>query len=88
VLEIATKDLERGVADYFHEHFYVTTSGYFTRAPFLCALEVVGANRLMYSVDYPFSANTTGQRFLETLAVNPEDFARITHGNAERLLRL
>jgi uncharacterized protein len=88
VLESATGHLQSSVADTFHEHFYVTNSGYFTQAPFLCALEVVGVDRLMYSVDYPFSANTTGQAFLKTLAVSPEDFAKITHGNAKRLLRL
>jgi predicted TIM-barrel fold metal-dependent hydrolase len=83
-----TKHLQRSIAEYFHAHFHVTTSGYFTNPPFLCALEVVGADRLMFSVDYPFSATTTGSRFLESIAASPADLEKIAHGNADRLLRL
>ncbi len=50
VLSPHATSLKRKVIDYFHEHFYVTTSGYFTLPPFLCALEVVGADRLLFSI--------------------------------------
>jgi len=76
------------VAECFHTHFHVTTSGYFTIPPFLCALAVVGADRLLFSVDYPFSTNETGRRFLDSLPVAPADRAKIAFGNAERLLKL
>lgn len=80
--------LKRTVAEYFHSHFYVTTSGYFTTPPFACALEVVGADRLMYSVDYPYRENTAGQEFLRSISVSPSVYAKLTHENAQRLLRL
>jgi predicted TIM-barrel fold metal-dependent hydrolase len=80
--------LKRSVAEYFHSHFYVTTSGYFTAPPFDCALEVVGEDRLMYSVDYPYRENTEGQEFLRTISVSPSVYAKLTHENAQRLLRL
>jgi hypothetical protein len=80
--------LPRGVAEYFHEHFYVTTSGYFTLPPFLCALQVVGADSILFSVDYPFSSNAEGRAFLNSLAISPQDLEKISHLNAERLLRL
>jgi predicted TIM-barrel fold metal-dependent hydrolase len=82
------KHLQGPVIDYFHEHFYITTSGYFSTPPFLCALQVVGADRILFSVDYPFSSNRLGRDFLDALPVSPEDFEKITHRNAERLLRL
>ena len=63
VLGHSTKHLKRRPAEYFHEHFYVTTSGYFTMPPFLCALQVVGADRLLFSVDYPLRPNTVGRSF-------------------------
>jgi predicted TIM-barrel fold metal-dependent hydrolase len=88
VLGHSTKHLKRRLADYFHEHFYVTTSGYFTVPPFLCALQVVGADRLLFSVDYPFSPNTVGRNFLSALPVSPEDREKISHGNADKLLKL
>ncbi len=88
VLAHVTGHLQLSIADYFHDHFYVTTSGYFSAPPFLCALQVVGADRLMFSIDYPFSATTTGSTFLEGLAISPADREKISHGNADRLLRL
>ncbi len=80
--------LKRSISEYFRDHFYVTTSGYFSLPPFLCTLQVVGAERLMYSVDYPYRANTLGAEFLGMLPVSPVDLEKITHGNAEAILRL
>jgi uncharacterized protein len=84
----AARRLPRTVAEYFHDHFHVTTSGYFTVPPFLCALSVVGADRLMFSVDYPFSENSKGRAFLDALPVAPADRQKIAYANAARLLRL
>jgi predicted TIM-barrel fold metal-dependent hydrolase len=88
VLARGAYHLPRRPAEYFHEHFYVTTSGYFTVPPFLCALQVVGADRILFSVDYPFSANSEGRDFLNMLPVSPKDLEKIAHVNAERLLKL
>jgi predicted TIM-barrel fold metal-dependent hydrolase len=51
---------------------------------------VVGLNRLLFSVDYPFSPNTRGRSFLNSVAemLSAEDLAKLAHGNAESLLRL
>ena len=88
VLAATSKHLKRGVAECFHENFHVTTSGYFTQPPFICAQQVVGMDRLMYSVDYPFSETTTGQTFLSEVAVAPVDMERLKGGNAGKLLGL
>lgn len=87
-LSPSAKHLERRVSEYFHEHFYVTTSGCFSVPPFLCALQVMGANRILFSVDYPYNSNIVGRGFLDALPVSAEDREKISHGNAERLLRL
>jgi uncharacterized protein len=88
VLGRVAKHLQRSIPEYFHEHFYITTSGYFTTPPFLCALQVVGADRLMFSIDYPFSTTLQGREFLNRLPVSPDDLEKIAHRNAERLLQL
>jgi predicted TIM-barrel fold metal-dependent hydrolase len=82
------KGLQRSVADYFHSNVHITTSGIFTAPPLHLALEVVGADRIMFSVDYPYSSNEQGRAFLEKLSLSPADFEKITHGNAERLLKI
>jgi predicted TIM-barrel fold metal-dependent hydrolase len=81
-------DLKRPLGEYFQDNFYLTTSGYFTTPPFLCMLQVVGADRILFSVDYPFSPNTVGRKFLDSLAISYEDMEKIAHRNAEKLLKL
>jgi len=90
ILSQAAPHLRQPVAAYFQSNIHITTSGYFTPQPFRCALDVVGLNRLLFSVDYPFSANTRGRTFLNSLAdmLSAEDLAKLAHGNAESLLRL
>src|ERR1700677_3812279 len=82
--------LRQPVADYFKSNIHITTSGYFSQPPLRCALEVVGLDRLLFSVDYPFSPNTRGRAFLDSLTglLTGEQLAKLVHGNAEALLRL
>ncbi len=44
--------------------------------------------RILFSVDYPFSSNEVGVKFLDSLPISSEDKEMIAHGNAERLLNL
>ena len=89
ILSPAAK-LPHTVAEYLKRNVSITTSGYFTAEPFRCAREVVGLDRLMFSVDYPFSPNTRGRSFLTTITqeMSEDEMQKLTHGNAERLLRL
>jgi predicted TIM-barrel fold metal-dependent hydrolase len=90
VLSGAAPNLRQPVAAYFQSNIHITTSGYFTQPPLRCAMEVVGMDRLLFSVDYPFSPNTRGRAFLDSLTerLDPDDMAALTHRNAERLLHL
>ena len=82
--------LRQTVAEYFKTNIHLTTSGYFTLSPLKCALEVLGIERLMYSVDYPFSPNTHGREFLEKAAglLSAEDMEKLAGGNAEKVLKI
>ncbi len=88
VLGPTATHLKRSISNYFHDNIHITSSGYFSQPPFLCALQVVGIDRLMYSVDYPFSSNTTGKAFLDALPLSSLDRAKFAGGNAQRLLKL
>jgi predicted TIM-barrel fold metal-dependent hydrolase len=82
--------LRQPVAAYFRSNIHLTTSGYFTRPPLQCALDVVGIDRLMFSIDYPFSSTTKGSDYLAEIEqfLSPEDLAKLTHRNAEAPLSL
>ena len=63
-------------------------SGWTYPATFLNLLLEIGADRIMFSADYPFLPMVASRAFLERLPVSPADKERIAHGNAERLLRM
>jgi uncharacterized protein len=83
-----SKHLQRRVSDYFLQQVYVTPSGMFTLPPFLLTLQIMGADRIMYAVDYPFVAGDQARTFLETAPISPADKEKIAHGNAEKLLKI
>jgi predicted TIM-barrel fold metal-dependent hydrolase len=90
VLSRATPKPRQPAADYFKSNIHITTSGYFTQPPLTCAIEVVGIDRMLFSVDYPFSPNTRGRAYLDSLAgtLSSDDLAKLTHRNTERVLKL
>ena len=80
--------LSRPLEDYMAQNFHFTTSGMFTYPPLICLLEVVGADRVMFSVDYPYSSNSEGRDFVLGAPISDHDREKIAFRNADRLLGL
>ena len=80
--------LKRSVEQTILDQVWVTTSGLFTLPPLETLLAVFGPDRVMFSIDYPYSTNRTGRDFLDTLKLPPGDLEKFAHGNADRLLKL
>lgn len=80
--------LERRVGDYYRNNFYFSTSGYYSQAPLLCAVSVVGSDRIILGTDYPYgdSARTTKQ--INAALLSQDDIANISYRNAEKLFKL
>lgn len=70
------------------DQVWITTSGIFSQPPFIAALQTFGIDRIMFSIDYPFAPNAAGRKFLNQVALSPSDMAKLTHGNADALLKL
>jgi uncharacterized protein len=79
-----TRPVTRAILD----QVWITTSGIFDEPPFLAALLTFGIDRIIFSIDYPFSPNAMGRTFLDHLALAPADMAKLSHGNADALLKL
>lgn len=84
----AKQFLQRTVSETITDQVHVTTSGFFTLPPFLALLQTFGVDRILFSIDYPFSPNAKGRDFLDRLPLSPADREKVAHGNADRLLRL
>lgn len=80
--------LSKPVSDYFREHFWITTAGYFYDGPFRLSQETFGDDRLIFSVDYPFADNRRAADWFDRLTLTPEAREKIAHGTADKLLRL
>jgi predicted TIM-barrel fold metal-dependent hydrolase len=80
--------LERNAARAILEQVWVSTSGFSSLPAFLAALMTFGADRLLFSVDYPFGNNLAAVAFLKSLPLSPMDREKIAHKNADALLRL
>jgi hypothetical protein len=50
--------------------------------------KVVGADRILFAVDYPYLTLTGARDFLEGLSIPQEEKEKIAHENAEALFRL
>lgn len=79
---------KRTLVDTFRDQLYITTSGFFTQPPLQLAIDTVGIDNILFSVDYPFSSNQMGIDFLNNIPLPVDQVAKIAHGNADRLLRL
>jgi predicted TIM-barrel fold metal-dependent hydrolase len=80
--------LARPLGAYLRENVHYTFGGFNFPATFLDLLLEVGAERIMFSVDYPYGSMAEARAFLEQLPVSAADKERIAHGNAERLFGL
>ncbi|EHG8447699.1 amidohydrolase [Salmonella enterica subsp. enterica] len=80
--------LSRTITQTFTQQVYVTPSGMFDLPHLQFILQVVGADRVIYSVDYPYLPNRGAREFLETAPCCQADKEKIAHGNAEKLFNL
>lgn len=80
--------LNRTVAAYLRENIYYSFSGFNFLPTFLDLFLQVGADRIVFSTDYPYASMTQARAFFDQLPVCPADKRRIAHGNAEYLLRI
>lgn len=84
----AIEHLRRPVSRTILDQVWLTTSGMFSEPPFIAASLTFGIDRIMFSIDYPYSPNTKGRAFLDRLSLAPEAMAKLSHSNADKLLKL
>jgi predicted TIM-barrel fold metal-dependent hydrolase len=81
-------NLDRSPRQVLRENFHITTSGNYHTPSLLGALLELGAERVMFSADYPFERMSDGAAWFDALAISEADRLKIGRSNAEMLLQL
>jgi predicted TIM-barrel fold metal-dependent hydrolase len=79
---------KQDVAHYFRKHFHVTTSGNFHTPSLNNAVTELGAERVMFSVDWPFEAVDEAAAWFDRAAIGEAERVKIGRDNAVRLFKL
>jgi 2,3-dihydroxybenzoate decarboxylase len=79
---------KKPMRDYFTSNFHVTTSGNFNTASLLDAMLVLGADRIMFSADWPFENIDHAANWFDSCPISENDRLKIGRTNAMRLFKL
>jgi len=82
------KPLERKVSEYLRENVYFTTSGMAWEPAIMFTRSVVGADRVLYAMDYPYQYVTEEVAAMDELPLTEPEKAAFFQLNAERLFNL
>jgi len=74
--------------EYFKRNFWITTSGVNWVPALKFCIEVLGADRILWAVDYPYQETGEATQWLDDAPISAEDKAKIFHRNAEQVFRL
>lgn len=76
------------ISDIYRKNVWVTPSGMYDLAQFEFIHKVLGADRIIWSTDYPYLSMDGAREFLLGLPISEEEKRKIAHENAEKLFRL
>jgi predicted TIM-barrel fold metal-dependent hydrolase len=79
---------KKKLGDYFRANFHLTTSGNFRTQTLLDAILEVGADRILFSTDWPFENVDHAADWFDACPISELDRLKIGRSNAERLFRL
>jgi 2,3-dihydroxybenzoate decarboxylase len=78
----------RKIRDYFNENFYLTTSGNFRTQTLIDAILEISADRILFSVDWPFENVDHASDWFDAASISETDRQKIGRLNAAKLFKL
>jgi 5-carboxyvanillate decarboxylase len=80
--------LKHPVSYYFHNNIWVTTSGVGWEPAVKFCIDVMGPDRVIYAMDYPYQQSTDELAAYDRMDLSPEHKKMLMQENAERVFRL
>ena len=73
---------KKAISEYFNENFYISTSGNFSTQALLQAILQLGADRIMFAIDWPFENIDHGADWFDGAPISEADRVKIGRTNA------
>ncbi|MGH6674210.1 MAG: amidohydrolase family protein [Xanthobacteraceae bacterium] len=86
--KVPGRPAKRPMSHYFRENFYVSTSGNFCTTSLIHAILTLGADRLLFAVDYPFEDHAQAASWFDATDIAEADRRKIGRDNAMALFDL
>jgi 5-carboxyvanillate decarboxylase len=80
--------LKKKPSDYFKQNFMITTSGMNWNPTLKFCIEVLGADNIMWAIDYPYQTSPDAVAFMNKAPISDADKHKIFHKNAERVFHI
>lgn len=79
---------KRKISEYFAQNFYVTTAGNFRDQSLINSMLEIGADRILFSTDYPFEEVGKAAKWFDETPISEQDRRKIGRENAMKLFSL
>lgn len=87
-LIVGKRPLKEVPSFYLKRNMFVTTSGQFDDVPLVAALSALGADKVLFSIDYPYEDSATAGRFLDAAPLDETTRAKVARGNAIAVMNM
>ncbi len=82
------KPIKKKPSDYLRENFYITNSGVAWEPAIKFAQQVVGVDRVLYAMDYPYQYQVDEVIALDNMTMSAEDKKKFFQTNAETVFKI
>lgn len=80
--------IKKKPSDYLRENFYITNSGVASEAAIKFTQDMMGVDRVMYAMDYPYQHSIDEVNILDGMSMSADDKMRFFQSNAEAAFKL
>jgi predicted TIM-barrel fold metal-dependent hydrolase len=76
------------VSEVFKRNFWITTSGVEHTPALKYSIEVLGADRVMWAIDYPYQVHPPAVKWMNEAEISDADKEKVFGGNAARIFHI
>ena len=76
------------VSEVFKRNFWITTSGVEHTPALKYSIEVLGADRVLFAIDYPYQQHAPAVKWMNECDISDADKEKVFGGNAARIFHI